>query len=67
MYTAVWAPCSMPQPSTEGNRTCHLPGFLFVRHWLLAEQPETLMQWFAFVQPSVKLELNPVETSLVFC
>ena len=38
----------MSQPSTERNSTMPLPAF-FVGRWLLAEQPEILMQWFAFV------------------
>jgi len=38
----------MSQPSTEGNSTMPLPAF-FVGRWLLAEQPEILMQWFAFL------------------
>ena len=38
----------MSQPSTEGNSTMPLPAF-FVGRWLLAEQPEILTQWFAFV------------------
>ena len=37
----------MSQPSTEGN-TMPLPTF-FVGRWLLAEQPEILMQWFAVI------------------
>ena len=44
----IWAPRSMSQPSTEAKQ--HLAVInLFVGRWLLAEQPETLMQWFAFV------------------
>ena len=46
MYTDICALRSMSQPSTEGNSTMPLPA-LFVGRWLLAEQPETLMQWFA--------------------
>ena len=38
----------MSQPSTEGNSAIPLPA-LFVGRWLLAEQPETLMQWFAVI------------------
>jgi hypothetical protein len=38
----------MSQPSTEENSTMPLPAF-FVSRWLLAEQPEILTQWFAFV------------------
>jgi len=38
----------MSQPSTERNSTMPLPAF-FVARWLLAEQPETLMQWFAVI------------------
>ena len=38
----------MSQPSTQRNSTMPLPSF-FVGRWLLAEQPEILMQWFAFV------------------
>ena len=38
----------MSKPSTEINSTMPLPAF-FVGRWLLAEQPEILMQWFAFV------------------
>ena len=48
MYTDIWAPRSMSQPSTERNSTLPLPA-LFVGRWLLAEQPEILMQRFAFV------------------
>ena len=48
MYTEIWAPRSMSQPSTEGNSAIPLPA-LFVGRWLLAEQPETLMQWFAVI------------------
>jgi len=38
----------MSKPSTERNSTMPLPAF-FVGRRLLAEQPEILMQWFAFV------------------
>ena len=38
----------MSKPSTERNNTMPLPAFLIGR-WLLAEQPEILTQWFAFV------------------
>ena len=38
----------MSQPGTEGNSTMPLPA-LFVGRWLLAEQPETLVQWFAVI------------------
>jgi len=38
----------MSKPSAERNSTMPLPAF-FVGRWLLAEQPEILMQWFAFV------------------
>ena len=48
MYTAIWAPRSMSQPSNEGNSAMPLPAF-FVGRWLLAEQPEILMQWFAVI------------------
>ena len=48
MYTAIWAPCAMLQPSNEGNSTMPLPA-LFVGRWLLVEQPEILMQWFAVI------------------
>ena len=34
--------------SIERNSTMPLPAF-FVGRWVLAEQPETLMRWFAFV------------------
>ena len=48
----------MTQPSTERNSTLPLPA-LFVGRWLLAEQPETLMQWFALLSAfSVELALN---------
>ena len=38
----------MSKPSTEINSTMPLPAF-FVGRWLLAEQPDFFMQWFAFV------------------
>jgi len=38
----------MKKPRTERNTTMPLPAF-FVGRWLLAEQPEIRMQWFAFV------------------
>jgi len=40
----------MSQPSTERNSTLPLPA-LFVGRWLLADQPETLMQWLAVIGP----------------
>ena len=44
----IWAPRSMSQPSTEAKQHFAVIN-LFVGRWLLAKQPETLMQWFAFV------------------
>ena len=38
----------MSKPSAERNSTMPLPAF-FVGRWLLAEQPEILMQWFAVI------------------
>ena len=50
MYTEIWAPRSMSQPSTERNSTIPSPAFFFfVGRWLLAEPPEIRMHWFAFV------------------
>ena len=49
----------MSQPSTERNSTMPLAAF-FVGRWLPAEQPETLMQRFAFVRLlQLKLHWTP--------
>ena len=41
---------------------------LFVGRWVLAEQPEILMQWFAVIGLfSVALALNAVKLPLVLC
>ena len=60
------APRSMSQPSTERNSTLRLPA-LFVGRWLLAEQPETLMQWFAVIGLFRGTCAERRETSLGFC
>ena len=55
----------MSQPSTEGNSAIPLPA-LFVGRWLLAEQPETLMQWFAVIGLFRETCAERRETSLGF-
>ena len=55
----------MLQPSNEGNSTMPLPAFS-VGRWLLAEQPEIVMQWFAVIGLFRGTRAERRETSLGF-
>ena len=58
---------SKAQPSAERNSTMPLPA-LFVSRWLLAEQPEIVMQWFAFLSAFFSGNCTERrETSFGFC